>query len=88
MIYQKHMNKFNKFNKTDIPGMHVVVHDDRVEQALRKFKKKVTESGLLQELRDRETYTKPTTKRKQARNAAKRRWAKKMASEQLPKKLY
>lgn len=82
------MSKFDKYQKRDIPGMYVVVHDDRVEQALRKFKKKVAESGLLQELRDRETYTKPTTKRKQARNAARRRWEKKLASESLPKKLY
>ena len=82
------MSKFDKYQKRDIPGMYVVVHDDRVEQALRKFKKKVAESGLLQELRDRETYTKPTTKRKQARNAARRRWEKKLAAESLPKKLY
>ena len=56
--------------------------------ALRKFKKKVTESGLLQELREREFYEKPTTARKKAKNAAKRRWQKKVSAEQLPKKLY
>ena len=82
------MAKFDKFNKNEVPGLHVVVYDDRVEQALRKFKKKVAESGILQEVRSRDTYTKPTTKRKQNRNAAKRRWAKKLASEQLPKRLY
>jgi small subunit ribosomal protein S21 len=75
-----------KFNK--VTGNAVIVQNDNVEKALRKFKKKVLESGLLQELRDREFYTKPTTARKQAKNAAKRRWKKKLADQQLPKKLY
>jgi small subunit ribosomal protein S21 len=42
----------------------VIVRDDNVERALRKFKKKIQESGLLDELRGRETYEKPTTERK------------------------
>ena len=50
-------------------GRAVLVKDDNVERALRKFKKKIMESGLLNELRDREFY-------------------KKVASQQLPKKLY
>lgn len=82
------MAKFSKYRQSEIKGTHVVVQDDRVEQALRKFKKKVQETGLLQELRDRETFTKPTTRRKQARNAAKRRWQKKLQADQLPKKLF
>lgn len=62
--------------------------DGNVEKAMRKFKKKVLESGLLRELKDRETYEKPTTRRKKAKAAAKNRWRKKLASESLPKKLY
>ena len=77
---------FDKFNK--LIGNKVIVTNDNVEKALRKFKKKVTESGLLQELRDREQYEKPTTARKKAKAAAKRRWKKKLSDEQLPKKLY
>lgn len=68
--------------------MFVVVVNDNVEKALRKFKKKVQESGLLQDLRARESYEKPTTARKRARNAAKRRWQKRLESQALPKKLY
>ena len=67
-------------------GVRVV--DGNVEKALRKFKKKILESGLLQELRDRETYEKPTTARKRAKGAAKARWRKKLEKEQLPKKFY
>ena len=69
-------------------GKTVIVKDGNVEKALRKFKKKVQDSGLLQELRDRETYEKPTTVRKRKKSAAKNRWRKQLASQQLHKKLY
>ena len=66
----------------------VTVKDGNVEKALRKFKKKITDSGLLIELRERETYEKPTTRRKRKKSAAKNRWQKQLRSQQLPKKLY
>lgn len=66
----------------------VVVRDDHVERALRKFKKKIQEQGLLVELRERETYEKPTARRKRKKSAAKNRWQKQLRSQQLPKKLY
>jgi small subunit ribosomal protein S21 len=66
----------------------VVVRDDNVERALRKFKKKITDSGLLDELRGRQTYEKPTTERKRKKGAAKARLRKQIRSQQLPKKLY
>ena len=69
-------------------GNSVLVNDGNVEKALRKFKKKVQESGLLDELRARETYEKPTTARKRAKGAAKARWRKKLRDQQLPKKLF
>jgi small subunit ribosomal protein S21 len=69
-------------------GRSVLVQDGNVDKALRKFKKKIMETGLLNELRDREFYTKPTTARKLNASAAKNRWRKKLASQELPKKLY
>jgi small subunit ribosomal protein S21 len=66
----------------------VTVPDGNVEKALRKFKKKITEDGLLDELRSRETYEKPTTERKRKKGAARARWRKQLRSQQLPKKLY
>lgn len=68
--------------------MKVINNKDNIEGALRKFKKKVAESGLLQELREREFYTKPSIKRKVARSRAKNRWQKSVQQQQLPKKLY
>jgi small subunit ribosomal protein S21 len=69
-------------------GNSVLVTDGNVEKALRKFKKKVQESGLLEDLRARETYEKPTTERKRKKGAAKARHRKLVRSQQLPKKQY
>ena len=76
-------------NKTRfLTGTLVIVTDDNFEKAMRKFKKKVADSGILQDLRERECYEKPTIVRKKAASAAKNRWRKKLASEALPKKMY
>ena len=75
-------------NDSQGKGIYVEVVHDQVEKALRKFKKKVLELGLLQDLRAREFYEKPTTARKRAKSAAKNRWKKKLDAESLPKKLY
>lgn len=69
-------------------GKVVIVKDGNVDRALRKFKKKVQESGLLDDLRARETYEKPTTERKRKKGAAKARLRKQIRLQQLPKKLY
>jgi small subunit ribosomal protein S21 len=62
--------------------------NENINQALRRFKKKVEESGLLDDLRAKEFYEKPTTARKRAKGAAKARWRKKLRDGQLPKKMY
>lgn len=69
-------------------GTTVYVKNENVEQAMRKFKKKIMDMGLLQELRDREYYEKPTITRKRKAAAAKQRWKKKLQSQRLPAKLY
>jgi small subunit ribosomal protein S21 len=62
----------------------VLVQDNNIEKALRKFKKKIQNSGVLNDLRQREFYIKPTTERKLKRSAAKNRWRKYIESQQLP----
>ena len=69
-------------------GLSVAVKDDNVEKALRKFKKKIAETRLLQVLRDKEFFEKPTITRKKKKSAAKNRWQKQVAAQALPKKLY
>jgi small subunit ribosomal protein S21 len=71
-----------------LKGSTVYVKNDNVEQAMRKFKKKIQDSGLLLDMRARECYEKPTTERKRKASAAKNRWKKKVASQKLPPKLY
>lgn len=71
-----------------IKGRKVLVTDGNVEKALRKLKKKVTDLGILQEVRDRMQYVKPTTKRKMAKGQAKSRWKKFLRDQQLPPKLF
>ena len=66
----------------------VYINDGNVEKALRKFKKKIQDSGLLEELRERQTYEKPTTQRKRKKGSAKARLRKRIRDQQLPKKLY
>ena len=68
--------------------MKVIVQDGNVEKALRKFKKKMAESGLLIEVRERQEYVKPTIRRKMKKAAAIRRHQKQVRSQQLPKKDY
>ena len=63
-----------------------VKESDNINQALRKFKKKVEESGKLDDLRAKESYEKPTTTRKKAKGAAKSRLKKKLQKEALPRK--
>jgi small subunit ribosomal protein S21 len=72
----------------NLKGKKVLVQDGNVEKALRKFKKKISDEGLLQEIQDRRFYTKPTEKRKMAKARAKKRWEKVLNSQELPKKLF
>lgn len=69
-------------------GLTVIVEDGKFEKAMRLFKKKVDDSGLLKEVRDREAYVKPTIRRKLAKNAARKRWQKYLESQTLPTKNY
>jgi len=72
----------------ELRGRSVLVTDGNVDKALRKFKKKIAESGILVEVRERGEYVKPTTQRKLKKAAAKSRWRRHMASQSLPPKNY
>jgi small subunit ribosomal protein S21 len=70
-------------------GLKVIVGENMpIAVALRKFKQKVDDSGKLEEVKKRMFYEKPTTERKRKKGAARARWLKKVADQQLPKKLY
>ena len=82
------MAKIHKPSKNKLEGNRVIVGDLPFDVAFRRFRKKVEASGLLKDLRDKEHYEKPTTVKKAKRNAARKRWQRELARNQLPKKLY
>lgn len=81
------MMRTTMYNKPK--GIGVTVKDgENINQALRRFKRKVEDSGILEDLRQKEFYEKPTTARKRAKGAARARWRKKLQKDSLPPKLY
>jgi ribosomal protein S21 len=69
-------------------GNTVEIRDGKFEAGMRKFRNKVRDSGLLLDLRDRESYIKPTTRRKVKLASAKKRWKRTLLNDTMPKKLF
>ncbi|MEW5944231.1 MAG: 30S ribosomal protein S21 [Pseudomonadota bacterium] len=68
---------------------HVRVKEgEPFDVALRRFRRTIERSGLLNELRAREFYEKPTAERKRKNAAAVKRHYKRLRSQMLPAKLY
>ena len=70
-----------KTEEIKIKGNKVEVRDGQFERALRKFKKKVDESGVLKDVRKHEHYEKPSQQKKARQAAARKRWLKKLSDE-------
>lgn len=81
--------QLEKMEKNKLKGRRVSVKDNEpLAVALRRFKRKVDESKVLETLRAKEFYEKPTTERKRKKGAARARWRKQLREQQLPPKLY
>ena len=78
------MRKRNDRSSSDL--LYVEVKDRQIEKALKIFKQRVKESGLLLELKEKSYYTKPSMKRKTQKNLAKLRYKNNL--EQEYKKLH
>jgi small subunit ribosomal protein S21 len=76
----KHRNSFQ--------GNKIVCGEMPFNTAMKKFKQKVDDSGVLEDVRNKMFYEKPTTVRKKKAGAARSRWQKKIRDQELPKKLY
>ena len=78
-------NNFNPNRRrsfdSKVDGLTVEVRNNDVNAALRRFKKKVAEDGVLQEYKERQFYVKPSEKRKKAKAAGRARWLKKRAKQ-------
>jgi small subunit ribosomal protein S21 len=66
------MSRFRDGRKTR--GISVEVRNDDFGRALRTFGKKVQDSGLLKEVRDRMAYEKPAVERQRMKKQARKRW--------------
>ena len=80
-----------KHNKPDNTNPHnfgltVEVQNGNVDLALRKLKKKVSNDGRIQEVREREEFVSETTKRVKAKKSAQARNRKRLASELTTRK--
>ena len=67
-------------------GTCVEVQHDNFEKALRLWKRKCTDAGTVQEVRERQAFIKPTEKRKKMKAAAKQRTKREQAKNVLRKK--
>jgi len=51
----------------------IVKENESLDSALRRFKRQTTKDGVIQEVRKREHYEKPSVKRKKKSEAARKR---------------
>ena len=81
-----HLLKKNNFKPNGNPmndGCRVEVRNDDINGALRRFKKKVQEAGIIQEVRDRQEFVKPSKKRAKAKKAGIARWKKQLSKDEI-----
>ena len=60
-------------------GTLVEVRDNNINQAMSRLKKLLQREGLFRELRDRQSFEKPSMTRKKAKAAARKRHQKELA---------
>ena len=78
----KRRKNFRNKPKDNSVGLSVTVFNNNVEGALKVFKKKVKESGLMLDLKKKSYYEKPSKIRREKRNLAKLRNKYKIEKEQ------
>ena len=69
------MSKHNS-DGTQKNGTKVVVRNGDVTKAIRRLKKIVQQEKIIQEVREREYFTKPSLKKARAKATAIKRWKK------------
>lgn len=74
----------SKHNEKDaiVSGLRVEVRNNDIARAMRKLKKKITEDGILQDIRDKVFFESKGTKRRLAKQASIRRYKKQRTKDQ------
>jgi small subunit ribosomal protein S21 len=79
----------NTFSKLRIYMTTIVLKENEpFDVAIRRFRRTIERNGLIAELRERQSYEKPTTERKRKKAAAVARLRKRLRSQMLPKKMH
>jgi len=79
-LANKHIEQYAR-DELRLKGMQIYVKNNDVGGAIRKFKKRVQEEGIIQEFRNRKEYIKPSQQRKRAKAAGRARHLKKVRKE-------
>ena len=69
----KKRRNFRKKPKDTAQGLSVTVFNNNIEEALKRLKRKVKNSDLMQDLRKKEYFIKPSVIKREKRNLAKLR---------------
>ena len=69
----KNRKNFRRKPKKELQGLQIDVYNNNVEEALKRFKRKVKDSNLMQELREKEYFVKKSVLKREKRNLAKLR---------------
>ena len=78
----KKRKNFRRKPKKQLQGLQVEVYNNNVEEAIRRFKRKVKNSNIMQELRDKEFFVKKSIIKREKLNLAKLRNQYKVEKEQ------
>ena len=78
----RHYVKGNDTDRYAKSGLTVEVKNGNFERALRKWKKKCTEEGIVQEVRDRKQFVKPSEIKRKAKDAGRKRWLRKQRQDE------
>ena len=78
MRYNKFNRRHDRNKEKEIgKGIYVEVRGGDATKAIRIFKKKAQDAGIIQEYRERQYYVKPSEKKRKAKQAGRKRWQKK-----------
>ena len=69
----KKRRNFRKKPKDTAQGLSVTVFNNNIEEALKRLKRKVKNADLMQDLRKKEYFVKPSVVKREKRNLAKLR---------------
>jgi small subunit ribosomal protein S21 len=76
------MRNNNNSNNQRSSGTLVIVKNNDINRALRKLKKVMQQEKIIQTVREKQYFEKPSLKRKRAKATAEKRWKKKLAQMQ------